>query len=225
MTVMPETVRLVNVAAFKYGVQVNLASAQTTCEQRCRVYADGPHLPPRLQSTAVCKGSAVHIINTSLEPNQSNVSRLGSFVRKILEHSHTSTKKAPNTAGFLAAVVAQAAGILDSQPLAHGNADTEIMYERAISNSTAAGVFRDVGRRAGSQRLPTCWPLVQEAFRFVASQVGLPLICSAAILPSGTYIDTRGDGCSATYHANSWATELVTNAYGGDVLVRSSSSL
>lgn len=130
-------------------------------------------MPPRLQPIAVCKGNAVHTISTSLPSNHSNVSRLGSFVRQILQHSRTSKKRVPNNAGFLADVVAQAAHVLASQSVAHGDIDTESMYERALSNSTAAGLFRDVGRKAGSHRLPTCWPLVREAFHFVTTQVGL----------------------------------------------------
>lgn len=117
--------------------------------------------------------SAVHPICTRLPASRSSLSRLASFVRKILQQSRVSTKKPPHNAGFLVEVASQAADVLAPQSHALSEVDARIMYEAAASHATSAGVFRDVGRKAGTDRLTTCWPLVQEAFRFVSQQVRL----------------------------------------------------
>lgn len=143
------------------------------------MYSDGPFSPPRLQPKATCTCSAAHPICTRLPANRSSLSRLASFVRKILQQSRVSTKKPPHNAGFLVEVASQAADALASQSHALSEVDARSMYEAAASQATSAGVFRDVGRQAGTDRLPTCWPLVQEAFRFVSQQVCLICIRTA----------------------------------------------
>lgn len=139
----------------------------------CRSYCDGPQLAPQLQHTAVCKSSAVHTITADLPPNKSSLPRLASLVRRILQHSDTSTKKAPRSAGFFAHVVARTADALTSQPLEVLLDDVAGLYDEMMSSAAGMGSFQEVGRTAGSERMPTCWPLVREAFRFVAKQVSL----------------------------------------------------
>lgn len=93
--------------------------------------------------------------------------------RAVLECSGNRKRhKKAQTAGFYYDLVVRVVHSYQKQKAGWAQvASTPLALARLEYNPKASGGFRDVGGHTTAERLPTCWPLVEHVFHFLAQQV------------------------------------------------------
>ena len=87
----------------------------------------------------------------------------------------SNSDKKSRTPGFFVHLAIQEADGLDME---HANSDQESSQSQQhvttavpLYDAKSCGGFRDVGKHTTAEALPTCWPLVEQVFHFIARQV------------------------------------------------------
>ena len=109
-------------------------------------------------------------------------------VRKSFEsllHNHF---KKSFTPGFFARLAIKEADGLDLQDANSdqelGQSEDRVTAAVPLYDAKPSGGFRDVGKHTTAEALPTCWPLVEQVFHFIARRVSTTASAELAPLPN-----------------------------------------
>eukprot|EP00892_Ulva_mutabilis_P000059 jgi/Ulvmu1/10053/UM059_0103.1 len=161
----------------EFGAALVVSSQTVPCTQAI-IYAlglDSWELHQHRQAdTGKCTASAQcnsadPLVVAVTEPKKVNLKKINSQVHQAVADCSAVRKrhKKAHTAGFfhyLCTKVTQQ----QISPAAHTE---RLQLFNMWHDAKAAGGFRDVGMHTTSEKLPTCWPLVEQVFHFVADQV------------------------------------------------------
>jgi hypothetical protein len=124
--------------------------------------------------TSECKSYTIQTVIAAGKPGQISLQQLPEKVKSVKKR--IDTKKHHKTVGFYSKLVRTAVDCMLQ-------GEQEDCNERIAWEGDVGG-YRDVGLHTGVVPLSTCWPLVEQVFRYLATQV----CCYLCVLPGPFWV-------------------------------------